>query len=377
VARHYLDHASTGPTRPEAAEAMVEWFRTPAGDPGRIHAEGLTARHAVEQARESVADLVGARSREIVFTSGATESIASAIHGAAGRGDHLVVGAIEHSAVRLAAERLADRGRHEVTTVGCDQLGRVEADELLAAVRPTTALVNVQWGNHEVGTLQPVREVVAACRDRGVLTHIDASQAVGHTKVDFAAVGADLLSFSSHKFGGPTGVGVLVIRRGLRIEPLLVGDDRERARRAGFENVAGVVALGATCRGLAGARLVSEDDKQRRLTRDVIAGVTGLPAVHVYGDPDQRLPHIVCLGVEGVEPQAVLLGLDQRGIACHSGSACSSEELQPSPVLEAMGVDAHRSLRVSVGWNTTEADIEAFLDALPPVVTGLRALASG
>lgn len=353
---------------------MFNWMQDPAGDPGRIHAEGMRARHDLEKAREAVAALVGARSREVVFTSGATESVAAAIEGCAGRGSHFVVPVIEHSAVRLTVQRLVDRGTHEATSVGCDRTGRIDADEVIAAIRPDTALVNVQWGNHEVGTTQPVREIIAACRERDVLVHVDAAQAVGHTKIDFQTLGADLLSFSSHKFGGPQGIGGLLVRRGLRIDPWLLGDDRERARRAGFENIAASIGLAAVCRGLQGARLISEEDKQRTLTQWVIDGVRSMPGIQVYGNPEHRLPHIVCLGVEGIEPQAVLLGLDQRGIACHSGSACSSEELQPSPVLEAMGVDAHRSLRVSVGWNTQEIDIEQFLDELPLVVNQLRSL---
>jgi cysteine desulfurase len=378
VARHYLDHASTAPARPEVAEALVEWYRTPAGDPGRIHTEGLVARDAVEQSRQAVADLIGVRSRQVVFTSGATEAIAAAIEGTSARGDHLVVPTTEHSAVRFAAERLAARGHHEVSVVGCDRQGRVDADEVVGAIRPTTALVNLQWGNHEVGTTQPVVEVVRACREAGVLVHVDATQAVGHVPIDAGALGADLLSFSAHKFGGPTGVGALVIRRGLRIDPLLVGDDRERARRAGFENVAGIVALGAVVDALThDGRLAAEATEQRRLTDRLMSAAASVPGVEVFGDPEDRLPHIVCLGIDGVEPQGVLLGLDQRGIACHSGSACSSEELQPSPVLEAMGVAADRSLRASVGWNTTDADVDAFADALPPVVERLRALAAG
>jgi cysteine desulfurase len=378
VARHYLDHASTAPARPQVADALAEWYRTPAGDPGRIHTEGLVARDAVEQARQSVAHLIGARSREVVFTSGATEAITAAIEGTAGRGDHLVVPAVEHSAVRFAADRLVARGTHEVSVVGCDRTGRVDADELVAAIRPTTALVNLQWGNHEVGTTQPVEEVVEACRDAGVLVHVDATQAVGRVPVDVGALGADLLSFSAHKFGGPTGVGALVIRRGLRIEPLLVGDDRERARRAGFENVSGIVALGAVAEVLGREGQVdAEGAEQRRLAARLIAASSSVTGIEVFGDSEHRLPHIVCLGVDGVEPQGVLLGLDQRGIACHSGSACSSEELRPSPVLEAMGVAADRSLRASVGWNTTDADVDAFTDALPVVVEHLRALAAG
>jgi len=364
--RHYLDHASTSPARPEVVEAMVPWLAN-AADPGRVHTEGRVARGVVEAAREQVAALVGARSREVVFTSGATEAINAAMWGAAERGSHIVCPAVEHSAVRDAA------ARHDVTWVGVDRLGRVDADELLSAVRPDTALVNLQWGNHEVGTLQPVAAVVAECRERGVLVHVDAAQAVGHVPVDFGALGADLLSVSAHKFGGPQGVGALLVRRGLRLRPLLVGGEQERARRAGMENVAAIAGFGAAAAILVQAgRLDAEATLARSQTGRVLEH---LPAgVVAYGDTDVRLPHLVCLGVEGVEAEAVLLGLDQAGVAAHSGSACSSEALEPSPVLEAMGVDAERSLRVSVGWSTTDDDIDAFVDALPSVVSRLRAL---
>jgi cysteine desulfurase len=367
AARAYLDHASTSPLRPEARAALVEQLdRT--GDPGRIHAEGLTTRVVVEEARHQVAELVGARPREVVFTSGATEAIATACWGAAARGAHQVVPAVEHSAVRLAA------GRHgAVTLVPVDGRGRVAVDDVEAALRPDTALVHVQWGNHEVGTVQPVAEVVAACRERGVLVHVDAAQAVGHVDVDFRALGADLLSVSAHKFGGPTGEGALLVRQGLRLPALLVGGDQERARRAGLENVAAIAGFGAAC---AAVSVGAEGADQRRLTRRILDAVSdGALGLVVYGDPDDRLPHIVCLGVEGVEPQAVLLGLDRAGIAAHSGSACSSEALEPSPVLEAIGVDAHHSLRLSVGWSTADADVDRLLAVLPDVLSGLRALA--
>ena len=346
------------------------------GDPGRIHAEGLAARVAVERAREQVAELVGARPREVVFTGGASEAIAAACWGAAERGVHQVVPAVEHSAVRQAAARHGD-----VTVVPVDGAGRVDVDALLAAVRDDTALVHVQWGNHEVGTVQPVAEAVAACRERGVLVHVDAAQAVGHAPVGFRALGADLMSISGHKFGGPAGTGALLVRRGLRLAPLLVGGDQERARRAGLENVAGLAGLGAACAALAAdgaAPLATEVAHQVRLTDRVIGAVGdgALDGLRLYGDPVHRLPHIVCLGVEGIEPQAVLLGLDRAGIAAHSGSACSSESLEPSPVLEAMGVDAHHSLRLSVGWSTTDADVDRLLAALPGVLADLRALAA-
>jgi cysteine desulfurase len=367
--RVYLDHASTSPLRPEARAALVEQLDR-AGDPGRIHAEGLSTRVVVEEARCRVADLVGARPREVVFTSGATEAIAAACWGATARGTHQVVPAVEHSAVRLAAER-----HGEVTRVPVDGRGRVAVDDVLAAVRPDTAVVHVQWGNHEVGTVQPVAEVVSACRERGVLVHVDAAQAVGHVEVDFRALGVDLLSISAHKFGGPTGVGALLVRKGLRLPALLVGGDQERARRAGLENVAAIAGFGAVCDALAGA-VAADGAEQRRLTERILDAVgDGALGLAVYGDPIDRVPHIVCLGVEGVEPQAVLLGLDRAGIAAHSGSACSSEALEPSPVLEAMGVDAHHSLRLSVGWSTVDSDIDRLLVALPAVLADLRALA--
>ncbi len=230
-------------------------------------------------------------------------------------------------------------------------------------MRPDTSVVHVQWGNHEVGTTQPVAAVVEACRDLDVLVHVDAAQAVGHVPVDVAALGADLLSLSGHKLGGPLGTGALVVRRGLRLEPLLVGSDQERARRAGLENTPALAGLGAAAAALLdGDRLTTEEAEARRLTDVVLGAVDGMDGVRVHGDPVDRLPHLVCLGFDDVEPQAVLLGLDRRGVACHSGSACSSESLEPSPTLAAMGVDALRSLRVSTGWSSTDADVDALLD---------------
>jgi cysteine desulfurase len=359
---------------------MVAWLDAAASgavaDPSRIHVEGMTARVSLEQARDQVAALLGARSREVVFTSGATESIAMATWGALRRGCHVVMSAVEHSAVRDANTAYSAALGADVTAVGVDPLGRIDADELLAAVRPDTAIVHVQWGNHEVGTRQPVADVIDGCRDRGVLVHVDAAQGVGHDSIDFTGLGADLLSISGHKFGGPMGSGVLLVRRGLRIDPLIRGGDQERARRAGIENLPALVGLGAACEALGvDGRLDREQCETRRLTDRVLAAVPGLDGVHIYGDPVDRLPHLVCLGIDGIEPQAVLLGLDQAGIAAHSGSACASEGLEDSPVLEAMGVDAHRSLRVSVGWSSVDDDIDALLVALPRVIAQLRALA--
>jgi cysteine desulfurase len=286
------------------------------------------------------------------------------------RGEHIVLGAVEHSAVREAS------ARHDATVVGVDRAGRISTDELLDALRPDTALVHLQWANHEVGTIQRVTDVVAACRERGVLVHVDAAQAPGHVPIDFVGLGADLLSVSAHKLGGPPGTGALLVRRGLRLRPLHVGGDQERARRAGYENVPGIIGFGAACADL---DLPAEAERARAWTTGLAeaagAGRLG-PGVHLLGDPDAhgRLPHLLCLGMEGVEAEPVLLGLDQAGVAVHSGSSCSSESLEPSPVLEAMGVDASRSLRVSVGWSTVEEDVDAFADALPPVLERLLAL---
>ena len=363
---HYLDHASTSPLRPEARAAMVEALSSPLGDPSRIHEPGMTARVVLEQAREVVAGFLGARPREVVFTSGASESIAAVCWGVAERGPAQVLSAVEHSAVRLAAEQHGD-----VVQVGCDRTGRVDVDELLAAVSDDTAVVHLQLGNHEVGTIQPVAEAVAACRARGVLVHVDAAQAAGRVPLDFGALGADLVSISGHKLGGPAGIGVLLVRRGLRIRPLIVGGEQERARRAGLEDVVGAVGLAAA---LGAIDIDAEARRQAELADDLRSALRSVDGVELFGHPTERLPHLVCAGITDIEPQAVLLGLDRRRIRAHSGSACASEGLEPSPVLEAMGVDAHRSLRVSVGWSTTDADVAAFAGALPEVIADLRSL---
>jgi cysteine desulfurase len=378
VRRAYLDHASTSPLRPVAFEAMLPFLRDHHADPGRLHAEGRVTRVALEDAREQVAALLGARPREVVFTASGTEAVNSAVWGAVARADgptHIVTTAVEHSAVLDACRRSAA----EVTVVGVDGLGRYDTIEVLDAVRPATALVTVQLANHEVGTIQPAGAVAAACRERGVLVHVDACMAAGHVPVDFGGLGADLCSVSAHKFGGPKGAGGLLVRRGLRLPPLVVGGAQERARRGGLEDVPAMVGFGAAAAEVsADGRLAAEANAQRELTdrvaHDAPARVGG---VTLYGDPVDRVPHLVCLGVEGVEAEPILLGLDQRGLAVHSGSACSSEALEPSPILAAMGVDADHSLRVSVGWSSTPEDVDVFLDAFPAVVDRLRALRAG
>ncbi len=375
--RHYLDHASTSVLRPEAAQAVADWIDGGwAGDPGRVHAEGHATRDAVESARESVAALLGTTANRVVFTSGGTEAANAAIFGAgqARLGQAMICADVEHSCVREAARRAG-----EVLILEADRTGRVDLEHLDwllagAGARPT-ALVNCQWCNHEVGTLQPVSEVVARCQAAGVPVHIDAAAAAGHVPLQLDALGADLVSVSAHKLGGPPGVGALVVRRGLRLEPFIIGGAQERARRGGLENVLGIVGFGAAAAALGEpGRLPAESAAARRLTDALAEVATALDDVLELGDVVRRAPHIVSVAVGGVQAEAVLIGLDRAGVAAHSGSACSSESIEPSPVLAAMGVDPDSSLRLSVGWSTTEADVEAFAAAFPPVVERLRAL---
>ena len=263
--------------------------------------------------------------------------------------------------------------------VGVDGTGRVDPAEMAAAIGPDTGAVHCQWANHEVGTVQPVAEVVAACRERSpdVLVHVDAAAAAGRIPIDFAEIGVDLMSISAHKFGGPPGIGALLVRRGLRLVPLLEGGDQERARRAGLENGAAIAGFAAACGALQDGGLEQEADRARSQTDELRHRVLGIEGIEPYGHPTERLPHLVCLGIADVEPQAVLIALDRAGVAAHSGSSCASESLEPSPVLEAMGVDAHHSLRLSVGWSTTDQDVGAAAHALEEALAGLRRLRSG
>ncbi len=378
--RTYLDHASTTPPRPEVLAALTRWMTMPAADPGRLHAEGRVIRDALEEARQQVAALVGAAPREVVFTSGGTEAINAAVWGAtrAAPGAPVLCAAVEHSAVRDASARLAP-----TEELGVDGAGRLDVDalrqRLLAGARPRPALVHCQWGNHEVGTLQPVHEVVTVCREAGVTVHIDAAAACGHVPTDLGALEADLVSVSAHKFGGVPGAGALIVRRGSRFEPLLVGGEQERGRRAGLEALPALLAFGAAAAALATGGCQAMETEAARARRQISAVVDAALEVEGValvgaGAPEARLPHLVCLGVHGVEAEPVLIGLDRAGVAAHSGSACSSESIEPSPVLEAMGVDPSHSLRISVGWTTSDTDCAAFAAAFPRVVADLRAL---
>jgi cysteine desulfurase len=360
---------------------MIEWLESSghsAADPGRVHSEGRAVRATVEAAREQVAALLGTRPRQVVFTSGGTEAVNAATWGAtrARPGAAIALADVEHSSVRDASARAG-----AVRRVAVDRLGRIEAGavedvlEQAAGEGAPVALVHCQVANHEVGTVQPVGEVIDVGRRHGAFVHVDACLTTGHIAVDVDELGADLVSVSAHKLGGPPGIGALVVRRGLRVEPFVVGGDQERARRGGIENVVGIIGFGAAAEVLADpGRLALESADARRRTDAILRAATAVDGVEALGDRDRRAPHLVCVSVGGVEAEPVLLGLDQSGIAAHSGSSCSSESLAPSPVLAAMGVDAERSLRLSVGWSTTDDDVEAFATAFPRVVAQLRAL---
>jgi len=371
VGRAYLDHASATPLRPQVIDALTAWLAMPAADPGRLHREGHVVRAALEEARAAVAELCGVRPRQVIFTSGATEAALTATWSAtcSRPGSPVACAPVERAVVREGTARWAPAIDLAVTASG-----RIDVASVVAALDAAPALVHCQWGNAEVGTLQPVHEIVAACREANVPVHVDASAALGHVPLRLDELGADFTSVDAHTVGGAPGVGALVLRRGTRITPLMVGAQQERGRRAGLENVPGIVAFGAAAGAVAvgdeASRAAAQIEALLRAAREV-------PGVNLVGeeDPGGRLPHILCMGIEGVEAEPVLLGLDRAGVAVHSGSACSTELFEPSPVLEAMGVDASRSLRLSVGWSTTDADVEAFRAAFPGVVDGLRSLA--
>jgi cysteine desulfurase len=388
--RHYLDHASTTPLRPAAAASMVDWIERlgqadGAGDPSRVHLEGREVREAIEISREQVAALAGVPPSRVVFTSGATEAANAAVFSV---GPALSLCArVEHSSVREASLRAG-----EVTEIAVGSDGMLDVEHLRALLSRATRsgadrlLVHCQHANHEVGTVQPVAEVAALCAEVGVPLHVDAAAAFGHVPFGYGSLGAAFVSVSAHKMGGPPGVGALLLGRGVRVRPLLVGASEERGRRAGAENVLGIVGFGAAAAELSagddsgsGSLLESEAAREASL-RDSLASVaTAVAGVSVLGPAggEERLPHILCLDMEGVLGEAVLLSLDAAGIAAHSGSACSSEVLEPSPVLEAMGADPDRSLRLSVGWSSSEEDVAAFGAVFPEVLARLRSLASG
>ena len=372
VAETYLDAASTTPLHPLARAALVEALDE-FGDPARLYGRARRARLRLDRSREQLAAALGAAPDELIFTSGGTEAANLAVTGlarAARRRRHLVVSAVEHTSVLAPARALAAQG-FELTEVGVDHAGRVDPEELAAAVRDDTLLVCLQHANHEVGTVQPVREAAALAHERGALLLVDACQTVGRLPVDLADLGADLLVGSGHKVYGPPGTGFLVASRRARLRPVLVGDERERRRRAGMENLPGVAAMAAAVPARV-AEAPAEHDRLAGLSDRLLAGLATIPEVLVHGDPARRLPHLVAFSVLYIEGEALLLLLDAKGIAVHSGSSCTADTQEPSHVLAAMGAITHGSVRVSFLHDATEADVDRLLEVLPAAVADLR-----
>jgi cysteine desulfurase len=374
-AETYLDAASTTPLHPLAREALVE-AADGFGDPSRLYGRARRARMLLDRSRERLAAAVGAAPDELVLTSGGTEAANLAVTGlarAARRRRHLVVSAVEHTSVLAPARALAAQG-FEVTEVGVDHTGRVDPAELAAAVRDDTLLVCLQHANHEVGTVQPVREAAEAAHARGAALLVDACQTVGRLPVDLSDLGADLLAASGHKVYGPPGTGFLVASRRARLRPVLVGDERERRRRAGMENLPGAAAMAAAV-GARVAEAPGEHDRLAALSRRLLDGLAAIPEVVVHGDPARRLPHLVAFSILYIEGEALLLLLDAKGIAVHSGSSCTADTQEPSHVLAAMGAITHGSVRVSFLHDATEADVDRLLEVLPAAVADLREMA--
>ncbi len=362
--------------------AMAEWDDLGVtADPGRVHTEGRMVRAILEDARDQVATLFGVRPRQVIFTSGGSEAVNAAIAGARPERDGpMALADVEHSSVRLASARAG-----EVVTIPVDSFGRITPEAVEATLErceaefgTTPAVLHCQWANHEVGTIQPVEAVVDLCAQRAVPVQVDATAAAGQIPLQLGTVGAlgvEAVSVSAHRFGGPVGIGALIVGPGVRLDPFILGGEQERGRRAGLENIRAAVGFAAVATALSDAgRIADESATARTRTDALVAAALSVPGVVAFGDRDDCLPNLVCLGIDGVEAEPVLLGLDQAGIAAHSGSSCSSETLEPSPVLEAMGVDGERSLRLSVGWSSTDDDVAAFAGAFPGVVAGLRSL---
>jgi cysteine desulfurase len=379
--RIYLDHNATTPLAPEVIDRMSAALRDEFGNPSSVHHFGQRAKAALDEARAAVAALLGADPSEIVFTSGGTEGANMAIRGVAealvptGR-RHLVTTAIEHEAVLNTVKALGKRG-WSTSIVGVDQTGVVDPDAVAAAMTDQTALVSTMHANNEIGTIQPVAAVAAIAKARGAVTHTDAVQSAGKLPIAVKALGVDLLSISAHKFYGPKGVGAIWIRRGVRLTSVLTGGKHERSRRAGTENVIGIIGMGVAA--TLAARHLEESVVRLATLRDrlesgVLRSVTGTT---VNGAFSPRVANTTNISFDRTEAESLLIALDLQGIAVSTGSACSSGTLEPSHVLRAMGLSAHRtqnSIRFSLGAGTTEDDVDRVIAVLPGVVEKLRSL---
>jgi cysteine desulfurase len=384
----YLDHAATTGVLPEVLEAMIPYYTERFGNPSSVHAWGRTAHQGLESARRQVAAVLGSRHREVVFTSGGTESDNLALKGTAwayrrgmfenkqpseGPG-HLIISAIEHHAILHSAEELEKHG-FEVTVLPVDKYGTVDPDAVGRALRPDTFLVSIMYANNEIGTIQPIREIADIAHSRGALFHTDAVQAGGLMPLNVDKLGVDLLSLSAHKFYGPKGVGVLYIRANTPLMPIQHGGSQESRRRASTENVPGIVGLAAALTR-AHENLESETEFVRSLRDRIISGIQSrIEDSHLMGHPENRLANNANFCIEGVEGETMLLKLDLRGVGASSGAACASGSTEPSHVLRALGVSrelAQGSLRLTVGIDNTPEDIDYALDVLDNCVAELR-----
>ena len=376
--RIYLDHAATTPTHPDVVEVMLPCFTEAFGNPSSVYSYGQEARGAIEKARTKVAELIGARGEEIVFTSGGTEADNLALKGTAyangHKGNHIITTSVEHHAVMEVCKFLGRRG-FTITYLPVDEYGLVDPDDVRKAITAKTILISIVHANNEVGTIEPITEIGKIAEKAEVCFHTDAVQAVGHIPVDVDKLKVDLLSISAHKLYGPKGVGALYVRKGTKLVSLTQGGEQEKSRRAGTENVPAIVGLGKAVE-LAGQEMDKEAERLAGLRDRLIKGLSEkIDQVHLNGHPTRRLPNNVCISVDFVEGESMLLNLDLEGICASTGSACSSASLEPSHVLLALGLppeQAHGSLRFTLGRGNSEEDVDRVLKVLPRIVAKLR-----
>ncbi|HID57537.1 TPA: cysteine desulfurase NifS [Candidatus Poribacteria bacterium] len=376
--RVYLDHNATTPVHPEVLEAMLPYYKERFGNASSVHSYGREAREAIDEAREQVAELIGADPREIVFTSGGTESENFAIKGVAflnrGKGNHIITSAIEHHAVLNTCKYLEKKG-FEVTYLRVDEHGVVDLNQLVDSITDKTILITIMHANNEIGTIQPLEEIGRIAKEKGIPLHTDAVQTVGKIPVNVDELQVDLLSLSGHKIYGPKGVGALYVRRGMRLEKLIHGGHHERNRRAGTENVPGIVGLGKAAQ-LALKNMDREREHLWKLSERLKEGIVKrVKFVRQNGHPQNRIPNTVNLSFEFVEGESIVLGLDMHGICVSTGSACTSGSLEPSHVLMALNVPpelAHGSVRFSLGSGNTEEEIDYTIEKVAEVVERLR-----
>ena len=378
--RIYMDNAATTAVSPEVLQAMLPYFTDIYGNPSSIHSTGRDARRAVDAARKQVAAAIGAQPTEIYFTAGGSESDNWAIKGTAfakrAKGNHIITSQIEHHAVLHTCAWLEKQG-FEVTYLPVDEFGRVRVEDVEKAITDKTILISIMAANNEIGTLQPITEIGKLAKSRGILFHTDAVQAMGAIPIDVNAMNIDMLYMSGHKFHGPKGIGVLYVRKGVHPDIFMHGGAQERGQRAGTENLAGIVGIGKAIE-LATQNLEANAARMSRLRDKLIDGILAeIPDVRLNGHRTERLPNNVNVSIRYIEGEAMLLRLDLAGIAGSSGSACTSGSLDPSHVLLAIGLPheiAHGSLRLSLGTDTTEEQVDEVLRVLPGIVKDLRAM---